>query len=85
MSVVNRLSEVQRNQLLPHYDKEHLTFAPKLNPLSLKLAHERASRASEVYTDANWLGADSLASIEVGTRNSKMGGNFSTPKISNFT
>lgn len=74
VSVVNRLSEVQRNQLLPHYDKEHLTFAPKLNPLSLKLAHERASRASEVYTDANWLGADSLASIEVGTRNSKMGG-----------
>ena len=47
LPLINRLSEVRKNQL-PHYDKEHLTFAPKLNPLSLKLAHERASKMPEV-------------------------------------
>ncbi len=60
-SVFNRLCD-HRPRKHPHYD-ENLTFCPKLNPVSRKLAQERSEKLDEIQSKAALVAATRIARI----------------------
>ena len=60
-SVFSRLFD-HRPQRHPHYD-ENLTFCPKINPVSEKLAQERSGKLEEIQTKAASVTANRIARI----------------------